>query len=167
MTENGWKQKEIWMEIEEAPKYLVSSLGRVQNIKSGRILKPGITRTGYLKVQIPDIDGVVHNLYVHRLVCCAFFGRYDDLEVNHIDGVKWNNFVGNLEWTTHIENIHHGFQLGLLHGNIGRIRIVETGEIFDTQAECARAINGQKTGVRRVLNGIQPSHKGYSFEYVK
>ena len=167
MIDDGWRPREVWLVIEEAPKYLISSLGRVQNIKSGRILKPGMTRMGYLKVVLPCIDCRWYNLYIHRLVCCAFFGRYDDLEVNHLDGVKTNNFVGNLEWTTRLENMRHARRIGLHSTYFGRIRIIETGQICESQAECARAIGGQKTGVRRVLNGVQPKHKGYSFEYVE
>lgn len=45
---------------------------------------------------------------IHRLVADAFIGQ-SKLEVNHKDGDPFNNFVDNLEYVTHRENISHGF----------------------------------------------------------
>lgn len=48
----------------------------------------------------------------------------------------------------------------------GRVRIVETGEVFDNAAALTRAINGNPNCVSRVLRGIQKKHLGLTFEYV-
>lgn len=47
------------------------------------------------------------------------------------------------------------------------IQNVETGDIFETYTEAAKAINGDRTNVRRVANGTQSQHKGYHFIFVK
>ena len=46
-----------------------------------------------------------------------------------------------------------------------RIRIVETGELFDTQKEVAAHIGGVVSAVNECLNGKRTHHKGYTFEY--
>lgn len=52
---------------------------------------------------------------VHRLEACAFLGYPldSDLTVNHKDGNRRNNDIGNLEMITREENIRHGYDLGL------------------------------------------------------
>ena len=56
------------------------------------------TKTGYLRVSVKGKD-----MYVHRLVMLAFYGK-SDLTVDHIDGNKENNNLTNLEYVTQTEN---------------------------------------------------------------
>lgn len=52
---------------------------------------------------------------VHRLVALAWIPNPDELpEVNHIDGVKENCVVDNLEWCTRLHNIKHAHAAGLM-----------------------------------------------------
>ena len=161
---------EVWLEIEEAPRYLVSSLGRVQNRMTGRILSQSPNTRGYPKVRLV-IGNRLWTRPVHKLVSEAFFdGDHSDLEVNHDDGCKTNNFIANLEWTTHSKNMKHAVRTGLFTPSGGSkkvpVRIVETGEIFDSLNACARAIGGRHGCIQQCLNGRQRSHRGYTFEYV-
>jgi hypothetical protein len=62
-------------------------------------------------------------MHVHRLLALTFVENpYPDLdlkmlEVNHIDGVKTNNALDNLEWVTWSGNILHAYQNGLRTDN--------------------------------------------------
>ena len=47
-----------------------------------------------------------------------------------------------------------------------KIRIVETGEVFDSITDCAEHINGSTGTIHHVLNGYRKTHKGYRFERV-
>lgn len=47
-----------------------------------------------------------------------------------------------------------------------RVRIIETGEVFDNYREAAKAINGNRSCVYLCLEGYRAHHLGYTFEYV-
>ena len=155
---------ELWQTIPDYPTYEVSSNGRVRNKKTDKILKPSDVK-GYRRVVLCDELGH-HPKTVHRLVADTFYdGDHSGLEVNHIDGNKSNNFIANLEWCTSSENRRHAFRTGLQKPRQKKVIIVETGEIFDSIAECANHINGDFRNVSACLRGRQKTHRGYHFEY--
>lgn len=87
--------------------YMVSSLGRVFSLGAGRVMAQYLTERGYLKVEL-SISGKPTRRFAHRLVAEAFIGPCPPgITVNHIDGVKTNNTIRNLEYLTREENIAH------------------------------------------------------------
>ena len=103
---------EIWRTIDEH--YHISNYGRTKSFCNGKakILKPQL-RMGYLCVTLCK-DSTKKPFLVHRLVALTFIANPDNKpEVNHIDGCKFNNFVGNLEWATDSENSRHAVKNGL------------------------------------------------------
>lgn len=138
---------EEWKTIENYPNYRVSTYGRIYSIKRDIIMKPFHDGWGYLCVELRNEYGG-RAFKVSRLVAKAFIPNpYNKPEVNHIDGNKENNNVDNLEWVTGAENKRHAFANGLnvrSSYDAGRpkrkIRDLDTGEIFDSVAECSKTL---------------------------
>lgn len=110
---------ERWRVLPSNRNYLVSDHGRVMRItpakgtEPGRVLKPGRTKDGYMKVELFD-NGSPRSRYVHRLVVEAFIGDIPSgLEVNHISGQKLDNRISNLEVVSHAMNVKHAWNTGL------------------------------------------------------
>ena len=117
-------ENETWIAF--ANGYEVSNIGNVRSIDrvvqtakqplklKGRMLKPAIDKKGYKRVAIM-VDGKLTTLKVHRIVAKAFIDNVNDKpQVNHIDGIKTNNHVSNLEWVNNSENVQHAFDNGLM-----------------------------------------------------
>ena len=107
---------EEWRDIEDYEGlYQVSNFGRIKSFQKGeRILKPACDKDGYLYLGL-KLNGVNKNFKIHRLVAVAFIPNPEKKhQINHRDGNKLNNHTSNLEWVTHIENIQHATQTGLM-----------------------------------------------------
>lgn len=96
-------------------KYEINENGEIRNIKSKKMLKLRINRTGYLTMGYNDKKrGHSVPKEIHRLVAEAFLINVNNLPViNHKDGDKLNNNVSNLEWCTYSQNSKHAYLSGL------------------------------------------------------
>lgn len=123
------RSDEVWKDIcGYEGLYQASSLGRIRAVDGkttftqrhgarkwkGRILKPkGQTYTTGYRVSLWK-DGTQKDYLIARLVASTFISLPIDKEtVNHKDGNRFNNEVGNLEWLTLADNIRHGFDNNL------------------------------------------------------
>ena len=79
-------------------------------------LKPHKGTNSYLYVNLYEKGR--NRLSIHYLVLLTYKrDRIGKEVINHIDGIKTNNNLNNLEYCTHIENMQHASRLGLMKGS--------------------------------------------------
>ena len=114
---NSIEAKE-WKIINDFPNYMISNYGDIKSIKTNKILKPYITKRGYV-YNCLSCNGKTYNLQVHRLVASVFISNALNLtEINHKDENKQNNCVNNLEWCSSLYNKKYGtknIRAGMAH----------------------------------------------------
>jgi hypothetical protein len=118
---------EVWKEVKDYEGlYEVSNLGRVKRLskwtKVGnvakrfdkeKILKQGLHHKGYFHV-ILSKNGKSKTITTHRLVLSNFVENIENKHsINHINGIKTDNRLENLEWCTISENSIHSYKMGL------------------------------------------------------
>ena len=107
------KTQEIWKDIPNYEGYQVSNKGNVKSLKRKckvLVLHP---RNGYL-CAVGCINGKERKISAHRAVAIAFIPNpLNKSQVNHINGIKIDNRVENLEWCTNAENMAHAVKNGL------------------------------------------------------
>ena len=137
-----------------------------------RILKNRPDKDGYYTVQLSS-EGKAIQYKVHRLVAIAFLNPIESKKlVNHINGIKNDNRVNNLEWCTNKENLNHAhselYDKSHTYYNGMSCNREKDGEIleFPTIRKAAASVNGTAPGVIYSMKRKSP-YKGFKFSVKK
>lgn len=153
--------------------------GDVYNHRKGNNLNGEITRFGYVRYSYYENKKNL-KISAHRLVALCFIPNTQNKpEVNHINGVKADNRVENLEWCTSKENSIHAVKvLGRRspkywqdkistfhprHKKINQIDLI-TNEVVKTW-DCAKDVN--RGNICSCARGVLKSAHGFKWEYLK
>lgn len=120
--------------IPSFPRYAISIEGEILDTATNRIITERRDSQGYETIYIYNPDkGGNRDIRVHRLMALAWLPNKDFRTrpfVNHLDGVRSNNRLENLEWCSGQENVQHALDAGLNSTRTKmKSRDVLTGEI--------------------------------------
>jgi len=172
--------EEVWREIEGAEGYVVSNLGRIKNIKTGKILRTWVNNSGYECIKIKTKKFIFRDT-VHRIVAKAFCEGYAErLVVNHKDANRLNNRADNLEWVTYQGNILDMKKRGTLNTHTAReahkknlIKKVDMYtpdgktfiKTFNSIKEAGKAVGVHPSKITEVIKGRRFKSGGYHWKY--
>lgn len=165
---------EKWKKIEGYEHYKVSTHGRVVNFKTGKVLSQYVSNSGYYRVNLWR-NNKCKAPYIHQLVAKTFIkNKLGKPQVNHLDGVKFNNNVRNLKWCTNKENYLHALNAGLLSPPISGEDHSKT-KLTNAQALEIRKVILNKTLTRKMISDkygvsecvVAGIRNGRSFRHVK
>ena len=94
--------------------YWISNYGKLYNANNGYLATPTFNKDGYViysmmkKEKVPG-SSASYNCLAHVLVALAFLPPKpsEEYQVNHKNCVRHDNWVGNLEWMTHADNLQY------------------------------------------------------------
>lgn len=119
--------------------YTINTEGIVA-ASNGKTRIPYKNHRGYLRINLSK-NNKVKSFSVHRLVAAAFIDNPDNRpDVNHINGIRDDNRVINLEWCTQSENQIHAFNIGLQKGNMGSAN--GSSKLYESDIKHIRSICG-------------------------
>lgn len=156
-----------------APSYMVGNQGTIIS-PGGKKLSLEKDAAGYLKTRIVA-PGDKISRYAHRIVAQSHIPNPNNLpEVNHINHIKTDNRVDNLEWVTRADNIakarafHGNWSLNAQHAIRKPVEAecIKTGEktIYPSARSWALE-SGKANRVANICTAIKTGRTAYGFRW--
>ena len=138
-------------------RYEANRLGVVRHVENKKDIG-GLNKTGYIRITVRD-QGIRKNCLKHRFIFECFHGKINDdkLVVDHINNIKTDNRLENLQLITQSQNQKKEHRKGK---NLPPIRVqainINSGESFDYDSisKCGKRLDINDASIIRVLKGI-------------
>ena len=183
--------KEIWKDIKGYDGiYQISDRGRVKSVyrvtkyvtgrtrtEKERVLKQEVNLHGYCTLRLCK-NSEYKRFFIHRLIANAFIPNpKNKSSINHINSIRDDNEIDNLEWVTHSENCIHGHKYGNMKnsskvhcGNVGKsvFQISRDGAVirkYNTMTDASVSTGTLRTNIGLACRGKLKTAGGYKWAY--
>lgn len=144
-------------EIKRTARTLITSNGSLTSLKEKMIVTRTDKRSGYIVAKITKPNGESGTQYVHRLVAQTFLPNPENkLFVNHLNGIKTDCNLSNLEWVTHSENQKHAIRMNLCKLPVAKtVPVINicTGQRFNSILDASKVSGLKYDRCKRILSG--------------
>lgn len=164
-------------------KYYVSRNGEVYSVYRNKLLQGTLNHKGYKIIRLTH-NKKAKTLILHRIIAKEFIPNPENKEqVNHLNAIKTDNRVENLEWVTVIENRTHALENNLVNKNsipqaiyMTNLKTNETilvnsaydaMKIIHPDLKVNNEWRSKHRKIREILMGKRKSHYGYTFKSVE
>ena len=154
---------EIWKDIPGYEnQYQVSNMGRVASLRYGFKMRSCVKNpSGYLQVAF-KVNGLKKTYLVHVLVANTFLGKVSGKDqVDHINNIKYDNRLENLQWTSRSENMKNNYTRGVtsverLRSRGKKVELFskdgETLGVFNSVNDAAKYLNASPGNISSLCN---------------
>lgn len=145
--------------------YKVSPDGRIFSVRANRFVNPFLSTKGYHRIRLYiSGDRKPKFLYVHRAVAEAYISNKNGLpQINHINGIKTDNRVDNLEWCTASQNVKHSWGMGRNRKKGVLVLDTLTGVFYDRISDAAKAGGYLSSTLANMLRGHRSNRSKYVY----
>lgn len=158
------KNSPDWAQFEGTSYYFCKD-GRGANLKTGKYLNPTCHTNGYLRFGL-FINGERKWFSAHKLIYQVFHPDQiipDDMQINHIDGNKYNNALANLECISRQDNMLHSYYV--LKQNTIQVKQYDIKNNFIKSylslSQAAEETGFLVSGISMAINGKMKTYKGF------
>ena len=125
-----------------------------------------INKYGYIEYILSDKNNNRKHISAHRIVASLFIENPENKsQVNHIDGIKTNNDVSNLEWCTPSENERHSVDvLGKTAWNKGKE--MQKGKDYKGQIRTVYRFSINGVFEKEYFNPTAAKDDGYNLKHI-
>jgi hypothetical protein len=169
--------EETWYPVPGYPRYKVSTHGRIKRIKHtdrlGRTYKEVNIKgrnTSKIGTRVVLCEKECKDYILARVVATTLYGipLETKLTVNHIDGNRHNNNIGNLEIISREDNIRHGHKNGLYEKQYLKtaLKDITTGKIysFETQKKASQFLGKNNSYIANAKRHNKTRYGKYTLE---
>lgn len=150
-----------WKKLHRFEDYSGSIYGEIRNDTTGRIMKYQKNRNGYLLTL--RRDNMQFTVSPARILAETFIGVPDKpMDIGYRDNDNYNLNIENLYWRTRRETVRNAIDRGSRYGiRNTRVKILETGEEFDSLEECASVLHCDIWFIRHSICNVGVTANGY------